>query len=245
MSALLRKYGVQTDIYFPLIKAASNNFAVSADYTHSSGDVKVSKDGGAAATATNSPSAITMGNGAMWKLTLTATEMQAAKIVVTIIDASTKAVEDQMIEIETYGNASGEHAFDLDTALQDVNVLQISGDSTAADNAEAMFDGAGYVGGTIRLKTDGPARKNIALSNFTFAMIDAADDITGKTGLTVTATISKDGGAFAACTNAVSEIANGLYKINLTAAEMNADIIILKFTATGANSALERILTTP
>lgn len=105
---MIRKYGTATTIYFPLIKAGANDFAVSGDYTHSSGDVKISKDGGAAATATNSPSAITMGNGAMWKLDLTATEMQAKTVVVTVIDAATKAVEDQMIVLETYGSNNGE-----------------------------------------------------------------------------------------------------------------------------------------
>lgn len=37
-------------------------------------------------------------------------------------------------------------AFDLQTAVQSVNVAQISGDSTAADNAESFFDGTGYAG---------------------------------------------------------------------------------------------------
>jgi len=77
--------------------------------------------------------------------------------------------------------------------------------------------------------------KGVALSNFPFVMIQSSDHVTPKTGLTVTATISKDGGAFAACTNSVSEIANGVYKISLTAAEMNADTIVLKFTGTGAD----------
>lgn len=139
---LLRLYGTQTDIYFPLIKAASANFAVSGDYTHASGDVKVSKDGGAAATATNSPSAITMGNGAMWKLTLTATEMQAALIMVTIIDASTKAVEDQAILINTYGNASAQHEFNLDVATQSVAVASIAANAitTASINDGALTE---------------------------------------------------------------------------------------------------------
>lgn len=201
MSALLRKYGVQTDIYFPLIKRAVVDFAVSADYTFAAGDAKISKDGGAAASTTNNPSAITMGNGAMWKLTLTATEMQAAKIAVTIVDAATKAVEDQMILIETYGNASGEHEFDLDTALA----------------------------------TNYPMKKNTAFNNFPFIMIDSTDDISVKTGLTVTAQRSIDGAAFASCANSVSEVGNGLYKINLAAGDLNGNSIVLKFTATGAN----------
>jgi hypothetical protein len=41
--------------------------------------------------------------------------MQAARVVITVADSATKAVEDQAIEIETYGNASAQHEFDLDT----------------------------------------------------------------------------------------------------------------------------------
>lgn len=133
---LLRKYGVQCDVYFPLIVAGAQNFAGSGDYTHASGDVKISKDGGAAATATNSPSVITMGNVSMWKLTITATEMQAALVMVTIGDATTKAVEDQMIIIATYGNASAQHAFDLDTSTVSLGSsgLDSSAITTAAAN---------------------------------------------------------------------------------------------------------------
>lgn len=39
----------------------------------------------------------------------------------------------------------------------DVNVTEISGDSTAADNCELMFDGAGYAGGTTKLGVDAVA----------------------------------------------------------------------------------------
>jgi hypothetical protein len=123
----LRKYGTQCTIYIPLIKASSQNFAVSGDYTHASGDVKISKDGGAAATATNSPTAITMGNGAIWSLTLSATEMQAAEIVVTFIDAATKAIEDQCIIIHTFGNASAMIVADLSAANLAANVTQFGG----------------------------------------------------------------------------------------------------------------------
>jgi hypothetical protein len=105
---MIRKYATATTVYFPLIKRAVMDFAVSADYTHVSGDVKISKDGAAAATATNAPTAVTMGSGAMWKLDLTSGEMTAKSVLVTVIDASTKAVEDQMLVIETYGEGQGE-----------------------------------------------------------------------------------------------------------------------------------------
>lgn len=52
-------------------------------------------------------------------------------------------------------------------------------------------------------------------------MIDSADHFTGKTGATVTVSISKAGGAFAGAAGAVSEIGNGYYKIALTTADTN------------------------
>lgn len=66
-----------------------------------------------------------------------------------------------------------------------------------------------------------------------FMMVDETDGYSPETGVTVTATISKDGAAFAACTNSVSEISGGYYKITLTATEMTATTIALKFTGTG------------
>lgn len=66
-----------------------------------------------------------------------------------------------------------------------------------------------------------------------FLMVDETDGMTPETGVTVTATISKDGGAFAACTNSVSEISGGFFKLTLTATEMTADFVALKLTATG------------
>lgn len=109
----LSKYGVARHIYIPIIKRAVVDFAVGADWTPAAGDVKISKDGGAAANVTNLPSAIAMGNGAIWDFSLTATEMQAAQIVVTVADSATKAVEDQSFIIETHGHASAQLQIDL------------------------------------------------------------------------------------------------------------------------------------
>src|SRR3954453_9657758 len=116
MSAFLSKYGVARHIYIPIVKRAVVDFAVGADWTPATGDVKISKDGGAAANVTNLPAAIAMGNGAIWDFSITATEMQAAQVVITVADSATKAVEDQSFIIETYGNASAQHLFDLGTA---------------------------------------------------------------------------------------------------------------------------------
>lgn len=113
-----RKYNTATHVYVPIIKRAVVDFAVSADWTPVAGDVKISKDGGAAANVTNLPTAITMGNTAMWDFSLTASELSAAKIAITVADAATKAVEDQMILIETYGNASAELKMDWSDSMR-------------------------------------------------------------------------------------------------------------------------------
>jgi hypothetical protein len=87
-------------------------------------------------------------------------------------------------------------------------------------------------------------QKNVALSNFSFLMTDSTTN-EPKTGLTVTVQISKDGGAFANATNTpATEIANGAYKIDLTQAERNADISILKATAVGANQTTLMLVST-
>lgn len=88
-------------------------------------------------------------------------------------------------------------------------------------------------------------RKNTALNNFEFLMVDATDMKTEETGLTVTAARSIDGGAFASCTNSVSEVGNGIYKINLSAADLNGDYVTLRFTATGAATRIVPFATQP
>jgi hypothetical protein len=56
-----------------------------------------------------------------------------------------------------------------------------------------------------------------------------------KTGLTPTVTVSLDGGAFAAATNSATELGTtGVYALTLTADEMDADVVTVKVTASGA-----------
>ena len=50
------------------------------------------------------------------------------------------------------------------TTLPNVNVTQISGDSTAADNCELMFDGTGYAGGTTKLDVNVATISNNAIT---------------------------------------------------------------------------------
>jgi hypothetical protein len=135
---MLSKYGVARHVYIPILKALVTDFAVGADWTPSTGDVKISKDGGAAANVTNLPVAIVMGNGAVWDFSLTATEMQAAQVVVTVVDAAAKAVVDASFAIETYGNASAQHAYDLSATY--VAPLTAAGVRSAVGLASANLD---------------------------------------------------------------------------------------------------------
>jgi hypothetical protein len=54
------------------------------------------------------------------------------------------------------------------------------------------------------------------------------------------------GAAFAAgALGAVSEVASGIYKLNIAAADLNGDVVTLRFTASGADDLLVTIKTSP
>ena len=84
----------------------------------------------------------------------------------------------------------------------------------------------------------GGIKKNTALSNFEFLMIDATDHVSPKTGLTITGTRSIDGGAFGAVTGTFAEISSGVYQFDAAAGDTNGDIITWKFSGTGADDTL-------
>lgn len=70
-----------------------------------------------------------------------------------------------------------------------------------------------------------------------FFMTDSTDHISAKTGLTCTVTISKNGAAFGSPSGAVSEIANGWYKVAGNATDTNTlGPLALHATATGADA---------
>lgn len=81
-----------------------------------------------------------------------------------------------------------------------------------------------------------PVAKAEILSDLYFRMVDVDDFMTGITGIaaTMTCEVSKDDGAFAAGTNTPTEIANGVYTIDLTAIETNANSVCFKATHNSA-----------
>lgn len=117
-------------------------------------------------------------------------------------------------------------------------VLEI--ELTAVDNQDAVRYGLSSLpNGATRVK------KNATMANFPIYMVSSADHVTPKTGLTVSAQRSLDGGVFANCANAVTEVGLGWYVLSLATTDTNADLILFEFTATGADATAFPVITQP
>lgn len=125
-----------------------------------------------------------------------------------------------------------------DTAT--IGPLLLHATAASADPSDSVYN---VVSSTVTLAASQIfVKKNTILNNFEFLMTDV-NLHTPKTGLTITSQVSIDGGAFAATANSASEISNGIYKINLAAADTNGTVIMLLFTATGADNRYVSIIT--
>lgn len=118
--------GVAYRVYFPILDADGDLVSGAAGL-----DSEVSKDGGAFTDCTNEATEIATSSG-MYYLELTASEMDADAVCV-IVKTSTSGAKTTPLVIYP------EEAGDLR-----VDVVQISGDTAAADNLEAASDGTGY-----------------------------------------------------------------------------------------------------
>ena len=221
------RYATAQTLSFRMIVRGTTDYAGASDWTPVAGDVKISIDGAAPVNTTNLPTAV----GKSWSLSVTTGETTGGMpmldfglfanrhfllacllgffLMFDIIDQGTKVVEDQGLDLFTFGAAAAYCARDLFSA-----------------------NPAGI-------------KKNTALANYMFRMSDSA---TGdpKTGLSVAVARALDGGAFGAATNTpATEIANGWYKISLSAGDMNGDTVAIKCTATGAKQYDELIVTEP
>lgn len=238
-----RKYGVEAKIIFPLVTKDAADFLTGA--TLAAGDATISKDEGVFASTTNT--IVEEGNG-FYSLTLTATEMQAARICVSIRDqTATKEWEDQAVIMSTYGNASAQHEFDLDTATQSVNVTQWKG-STPNDLASGLVaSSVSYIvpnvinSGAI----DASAVTEIQSGLATQASVDIIDSnvdaILIDTGTTLPAQVSALNNLSAADVNAQVDIALADYD-GPTKTEMDAAFTEIKgATWSGITDTLEAI----
>lgn len=90
-----------------------------------------------------------------------------------------------------------------------------------------------------RLKT------NQALNSFHFLMTDSTTH-NPATGKTVTVTRAIDTGAFGAGTiGSVTEVANGIYRVDLPAADLNGAVVTLRATASGCDDLLMTLVLEP
>lgn len=146
----------------------------------------------------------------------------------------------------------------LTTAHTDGGFLAIGNGKYRLDLPDAAFAaGANYVdfggtvtgmivlGGRVRLvdfdlesasvPLQTVLKKNQALAKFPLVMTDSTTH-NPSTGKTVTVTRSIDGGAYAATTaGTATELANGSYYIDLSAADLNGNTVMLRATASGCD----------
>lgn len=181
------------------------------------------------------PASDTVANVTLVATTTTNTDMRGTDSAATAAALATAQADLDIITGADGVNLLSSTQASVDAIEADTNELQTDdvpgliaalNDITAADvwtaSGRALSDPAGF-------------KKNTAVNNFTFLMIDSTDHVTPITGETVTAERSIDGAAFGACTNSVSEISDGMYKIDFSAADMNGDIVAFKFTATNSD----------
>lgn len=154
----LRKYNVTLDlatagslrIRFPIRKAGSADFATGSDWTPATGDVKVSKDGGAQANIGTLP---TYSNGS-WEFILTGTELSARLTEVHVVDSATKAVDDEAFNVETFGNASAMFAGDYTDAVRR-GMTALPAAATGTSGGFPTFSGTPTVNGSGTLTITG------------------------------------------------------------------------------------------
>lgn len=145
------KYGVQTTFYVTLedISDAEAPFSGTAPLV---ADIWLSKDGGAAAAATNAMSSVAFGNIYSW--TATATEMQATRLTVSVYDATASAIFKPI-------------TIHIVTKLQ---IGQLDADASALSNTHGII--CTGVGTGVGLKTVGATT---ALTHNLFDIVEAAE----------------------------------------------------------------------
>lgn len=208
-------------MYVGLVSQADTKL-LKANPTLASGDFKVSIDGGSFANLATLPT-VTPASGTAVKISLSAAEMNGDNIVVTCIDASGAEWCDQLINLQTSARQ-----------IDDLTYPATSGRSLAVD-------ASGNVTTTVatRLKT------NQALNNYHFLMTDSTTH-NPATGKTVTVTRAIDGGSFGAGTiGSVTEVANGMYRVDLPAADLNGSVVTLRMTASGCDDLFVSLVLEP
>ncbi len=153
--------------------------------------------------------------------------------------AAVKAVDDA-IKVKTDA-LPGTPASQGDVVWVETQIAALIGTPVATVSDDIAAVKANAV--TLLAQTDHlTINKNSVVPNFDFLMVDDTNQLPA-TGLTVVAKRRLDGGSFALCANAVVEIGNGWYTIQLEATDTNASKVALEFSATGAETQALTIFT--
>ena len=116
----------------------------------------------------------------------------------------------------------------IEAATGLVDITQAAADKTWASASRTLTDGI---------------QKNVAFNNLEFLMVLTADHVTPAPGITVTGQRSIDGGGFVNITGAIAEVSNGIYQVDLSAADTNGDVITYKFSAATADDTFITVTT--
>jgi hypothetical protein len=165
MTPIWAPFGTAYTFRAPVVKAGSTDLAVSGEWTPATGDVKVIKDGTSLANVLTPPTAYS--TSAVWTWSLSAAEMSADEIIIQVVDAPTKTIQDQMFRIITLpqgavrsrlAQAGGASTITLDTgatatdSLYNGNIVAIIAGTGAGQNRVIT----GYVGSTRVATVDTP-----------------------------------------------------------------------------------------
>ncbi|WP_455219846.1 hypothetical protein [Kaarinaea lacus] len=139
-------------IFYTTLVSQADTKLMQSNPTLASGDVTISKDGGSFANLTTLP-AVTPASGVGVKVTVSATEMNADNVLIVFSDAAGSEWCDKAFLIQTVVSNQFDDLSTFDSTTDTVDVGKISGDSTAADNAELFFDNTGFAASNSTIGT--------------------------------------------------------------------------------------------
>lgn len=232
----LGKYATASTFFFPMVKRGVVDLASSGDWTPSTVDCRLTKDGSSAGPSTN---AVANVEGPTWKLALSATEMTAAEVTVQIVDAATKAVEDQWFNIYTYGNASARLLPDFSDAVRFgltalPNAVAGGNGGLPLGDASARVD-VGKLLGTAWATPATAGLTDVNVKNINAVSASPVTTIKAVQGLTTADVVASVTGAVGSVTGAVGSVGSG----GIAAASFAAGAIDASAIATDAIGSAE------
>lgn len=151
--------------------------------------------------------------------------------VVTLVDTTTTNTDMRGTDSALLAasiNLTGGAVDTVTDVTNDVGITQAGADKVWVSSSRTLTDGI---------------QKNTAFNNLEFLMVLTSDHVTPATGLTVAGQRSIDGGAFGAVTGTIAEVSNGIYQVDLLAADTNGDVITYRFSSGTADDTFITVTT--